>query len=98
MTRRRRGARIRLAEYILDLRDNLGGLVEEGLNVAKVWLDGGDPIVRTVGRGAEPVEIRVAEASAPLTRDPLIVLVNENSASASEIVAGALLDNGRAQV
>lgn len=85
-------------EYILDLRDNPGGLVRAGLDVAGMWLDGSlvpHTIVHTINRAGQTAPIAAAPA-APLTRDPLVVLVNGNSASASEILAGALQDNARA--
>jgi carboxyl-terminal processing protease len=87
-------------EYILDLRENPGGLVRAGLDIADMWLDGAlvpQTIVRTVNRAGQtsPIETNGGRA---LTEDPLVVLVNGNSASASEILAGALRDNARAQL
>ncbi|XP_019058372.1 PREDICTED: carboxyl-terminal-processing peptidase 3, chloroplastic isoform X2 [Tarenaya hassleriana] len=81
--------------YILDLRNNPGGLVKAGLDVAQIWLDGDETLVYTIDRDgiAEPINMIDGHA---VTRDPLVVLVNEGSASASEILAGALHDNGRA--
>lgn len=87
-------------EYILDLRDNPGGLVRAGLDVADMWLDGSlvpRTIVHTINRAGQTSPIETA-AARPLTKDPLVVLVNNNSASASEILAGALQDNARAQL
>ncbi|KAA3465207.1 carboxyl-terminal-processing peptidase 3, chloroplastic isoform X1 [Gossypium australe] len=81
--------------YILDLRNNPGGLVKVGLDVAKIWLDGNETLVNTVDRDGHMSPINMANGHA-LTHDPLVVLVNEGSASASEILAGALHDNGRA--
>ncbi|XP_024540786.1 carboxyl-terminal-processing peptidase 3, chloroplastic [Selaginella moellendorffii] len=81
--------------YILDLRNNPGGLVRAGLDVAEMWLDGNETLVNTVDRRGVTLPINVARGHA-LTHDPLVVLVNEGSASASEILAGALHDNGRA--
>lgn len=79
---------------ILDLRDNGGGLLQQGILVADEFLSSGD-IVFQRARG---VTQRLASADPSLFDLPMIVLVNENSASASEIVAGALQDNGRAIV
>ncbi|KAF6176322.1 hypothetical protein GIB67_011111 [Kingdonia uniflora] len=81
--------------YILDLRNNPGGLVTAGLDVAQIWLDGDETLVNTIDRDGNMLPINMVDGHA-LTRDPLVVLVNEGSASASEILAGALHDNGRA--
>ncbi|KAL6604843.1 hypothetical protein ACP70R_042787 [Stipagrostis hirtigluma subsp. patula] len=81
--------------YILDLRNNPGGLVKAGLDVAQMWLDGDDTLVNTIDRDGNVLPINMIEGHS-LTHDPLVVLVNEGSASASEILAGALHDNGRA--
>ncbi|XP_062232993.1 carboxyl-terminal-processing peptidase 3, chloroplastic isoform X2 [Phragmites australis] len=81
--------------YILDLRNNPGGLVKAGLDVAQIWLDGDETLVNTVDRDGNVLPINLIQGHS-LTRDPLVVLVNEGSASASEILAGALHDNGRA--
>ncbi|CAI7796997.1 unnamed protein product, partial [Closterium sp. NIES-54] len=84
-----------VANYILDLRNNPGGLVHAGLDVARMWLGSGATLVNTVDRtgAVEAIALRNSRA---LTDRPLAVLVNHGSASASEIVAGALHDNGRA--
>jgi carboxyl-terminal processing protease len=79
--------------YILDLRNNPGGLVQAGVEIARQWLDEG-AIVYTVDRKGAIDEID-ANGTA-ITTAPLVVLVNEGTASASEILAGALHDNGRA--
>ncbi|KAK1425377.1 hypothetical protein QVD17_20729 [Tagetes erecta] len=81
--------------FVLDLRDNLGGLVQEGIEIAKLFLNEGDTVIYTAGREPQNVKSIVAER-APLITAPLIVLVNKNTASASEIVATALHDNCRA--
>ncbi|KAL7197360.1 hypothetical protein ACSBR2_019990 [Camellia fascicularis] len=81
--------------YILDLRNNPGGLVKAGLDVAQMWLDGNETLVNTIDRDGNMAPINMANGHA-ITHDPLVVLVNEGSASASEILAGALHDNGRA--
>ncbi|KAJ7972245.1 Carboxyl-terminal-processing peptidase [Quillaja saponaria] len=81
--------------YILDLRNNPGGLVKAGLDVAQIWLDGDETLVNTIDREGNMFPINMVDGHA-ITHDPLVVLVNEGSASASEILAGALHDNGRA--
>ncbi|KAK9289565.1 hypothetical protein L1049_007721 [Liquidambar formosana] len=81
--------------YILDLRNNPGGLVKAGLDVAQIWLDGDETLVNTIDREGNMLPINMVNGHA-ITHDPLVVLVNEGSASASEILAGALHDNGRA--
>lgn len=81
--------------FVLDLRDNPGGLLTQGILVADEFLERGD-IVFQRARG---VTQRLASADRDgLVDVPLAVLVNRNSASASEIVAGALQENGRALV
>jgi carboxyl-terminal processing protease len=83
------------ASYVLDLRNNPGGLLQAGIEIARLWIDSGT-IVYTVNRQGI---IGSFEASGQaLTDDPLMVLVNKGTASASEILAGALQDNGRAQL
>lgn len=78
--------------FILDLRGNPGGLLEEAVNVASAFLDGGR-VVSYRQRGAGEVAY---DARPPVeTSLPVVVLVNEGSASASEIVAGAIQDRGR---
>ncbi len=79
--------------YILDLRNNPGGLLQAGIEVARLWLNEGT-IVYTVNR--EGVEGSFDSTGTAVTKDPLIVLVNQGTASASEILAGALQDNDRA--
>ncbi|CDP17322.1 unnamed protein product [Coffea canephora] len=81
--------------FVLDLRDNLGGLVQAGIEIAKLFLNKGETVTYTVGRDPEYVKNIVAEVP-PLVTAPVIVFVNKNTASASEIVATALHDNCRA--
>ncbi|KAH9301735.1 hypothetical protein KI387_013318, partial [Taxus chinensis] len=83
--------------YILDLRNNPGGLVKVGLDVAQIWLDGDETLVNTIDRDGNMLPINMVNGHA-LTHDPLVVLVNEGSASATEILAGALHDSGRAKL
>jgi carboxyl-terminal processing protease len=79
--------------YIIDLRSNPGGLLENATGIADLFLKEGG-IVSTVDRYGYKV---VTEASAPvLTNKPLVVLIDEGSASASEILSGALKDHARA--
>jgi carboxyl-terminal processing protease len=81
--------------YILDLRNNPGGLLNAGVEIARLWLDEGT-IVYTVNRQGTIGSFEAVGAA--LTHDPLVVLVNQGTASASEILAGALHDNGRAVI
>jgi carboxyl-terminal processing protease len=87
----------KLKGYVLDLRNNPGGLLDQAIAVADVFLDKGE-IVSTRGRNADETQ-RFNARSGDLTKGkPVIVLVNGGSASASEIVAGALQDHKRATV
>ncbi|MCL1474134.1 carboxyl-terminal processing protease CtpC [Argonema antarcticum] len=81
--------------YVLDLRSNPGGLLYASIDIARMWIkDGG--IVSTVDR--QGVSDRQRANNRQLTDKPLVVLVDGGSASASEILSGALQDNGRAVV
>ncbi|MEA5570589.1 carboxyl-terminal processing protease CtpB [Calothrix sp. UHCC 0171] len=82
--------------YVLDLRGNPGGLLQASIEIARMWMDSGS-IVRTVDRGGISDETFKANKTA-LTKRPLAVLIDGNSASASEILTGALKDNKRAVV
>ncbi|XP_062217567.1 carboxyl-terminal-processing peptidase 1, chloroplastic-like isoform X3 [Phragmites australis] len=81
--------------FVLDLRDNLGGLVQAGIETAKLFLNKGDTVIYTAGRDRQVQNTIVAE-SGPLVATPLMLLVNNRTASASEIVASALHDNCKA--
>ncbi|WP_416673883.1 S41 family peptidase [Egbenema bharatensis] len=81
--------------FVLDLRNNPGGRLNQSIAIARMWLNDGD-IVRTVNRHDR--ENRVQADQTALTNLPLAVLVNGNSASASEVLAGALQDNQRAVI
>jgi C-terminal peptidase prc len=81
---------------VLDLRGNRGGLVSEGIEVAKVFLSKDDIIVRSRIKARQTESVVRATNEAPLTDAKLVVLVDGGTASASEIVAGALQDNCRA--
>lgn len=83
------------SEFTLDVRDNRGGLYQEGAEVAKLFLEDGATVVVTEGRGHVRNKPLLAHGPA-LTRAPLTVLINQQSASASEIFAGAVRDNCRA--
>jgi carboxyl-terminal processing protease len=82
---------------VLDLRNNPGGVLESAVDVSDLFLDSG-VIVSAEGRTAESQFTRSAHRGDVLDGAELIVLVNNGSASASEIVAGALQDHGRAVV
>jgi carboxyl-terminal processing protease len=87
-----------LKGLVLDLRGNPGGLLEQAIEMSDLFLSSG-LIVRTVGHDRRDVQVAQASPqSGDLTGLPLVVLVNNASASASEIVAGALKNNGRALV
>jgi carboxyl-terminal processing protease len=81
--------------YILDLRNNPGGLLQAGIEIARLWLNEGT-VVYTVNR--QGVMGSFEATGDALTSDPLVVLVNQGTASASEILAGALKDNDRATI
>ncbi len=81
--------------YILDLRNNPGGLLSQAIQITDTFLDGGE-IVSTRGREKNDIKIYTAKRGDVLKGKPLIVLINRGSASASEIVSGALKDHKRA--
>ncbi len=83
---------------ILDLRGNLGGLLHEAVNIVNFFIDKGQEVVFTKGKVPEWDKIYLAVNNPIDTQIPLIVLVDENSASASEIVSGALQDLDRALI
>ena len=84
---------------ILDLRNNTGGLLTAATEICDIFLDEGDTIVRTRGRGKKLVSEHFATHPPTFdTQVPLVILVNRHSASASEIVAGCLQDHDRAVV
>lgn len=87
-----RGAEV----YILDLRDNYGGLLTAGIDTARLFLKDGVIIEQQYkGRDVESYEV---EKPGPLAEIPLAILVNKNTASAAEIIAGALKVHGRAKL
>lgn len=87
----------KLKGYVLDLRNNPGGLLDQSIAVSDVFLDKGE-IVSTRGRHSDETQ-RYNARSGDLTKGkPVIVLINGGSASASEIVSGALQDHRRATI
>ncbi len=84
----------RLTRLALDLRNNGGGLLEAGVDVARLFLKDGIVITQQY-KDKDPQVFRVTKAG-PLVDIPLVVLVNHNTASAAEIIAGALQSQGRA--
>ncbi len=84
----------RIPGLILDLRGNPGGLLHQSVQVSSVFLDGGE-IVSTRGRRSDDVDVYNGERGELAKGVPLIVLIDGASASASEIVAGAIQDYGR---
>jgi carboxyl-terminal processing protease len=87
----------RLRGVIVDLRNNPGGLLDQAIEVSDAFLDGGE-VVSTRGRQPEDVQRYNARRGEDLAGVPVVVLINEASASAAEIVAGALQDRNRALV
>jgi carboxyl-terminal processing protease len=83
--------------YVLDLRNNPGGLLNESVTVTDVFLEKGE-IVSIRGREKKDVQVFSAKKGDMINGKPLIILINEGSASASEIVAGALQDHDRAVI
>lgn len=81
--------------YVLDLRSNPGGLLDASIDIARQWLNEGTIVSTRTREGIR--DVRRATGSA-ITDKPMVVLVNEGSASASEILSGALQDNARAQL
>lgn len=85
------------AGVILDLRNNGGGLLDQAISVTDLFLAGGE-VVSTRGRKANDVYRFGSHNQEALRGVPIVVLINNGSASASEIVAGALQDHGRAVI
>jgi len=81
--------------YILDLRNNPGGLLSQAIKISDAFLDSGE-IVSTKGRDPKDIKVYNSKKGDEINGKPLIVLINKGSASASEIVAGALKDHKRA--
>ncbi|MGQ7793741.1 S41 family peptidase [Faunimonas sp. B44] len=87
----------KLKGFVVDLRNNPGGLLDQAVSVTDAFLDKGE-VVSTRGRKAEDAQRFSARAGDLTSGKPIVVLVNGGSASASEIVAGALQDHRRATV
>ena len=83
--------------YVLDLRNNPGGLLTESVSVSDLFLEQGE-IASIRGREKKDVQVFSAKKGDLINQKPLVVLINEGSASASEIVAGALQDHDRAVI
>ena len=86
-----------LRGLVLDLRGNPGGLLEQATRVADAFVGQG-LIVKTTGKGGQTLDSRQARKNGTFENTPMVVLVNGGSASASEIVAGALQDHKRAVI
>ena len=84
----------KVSGYVLDLRNNPGGLLDQAIAVSDAFLDGGS-IVMTKGRNASDIHRAEAKPGDITDEKLLVVLINGGSASASEVVAGALQDNNR---
>jgi carboxyl-terminal processing protease len=98
ITRMRQQAGGHLAGFVLDLRNDAGGLLDAAVDVVGEFLDGGT-VVTTRGREADENRVYAAPPKGDLIAGtPVVVLINGASASASEIVAGALQDHGRATI
>jgi len=89
--------RDKLKGYVIDLRNNPGGLLDQAISVSDAFLEKGE-IVSTRGRNPDETQRFNAKPGDLTTNKPLIVLINGGSASASEIVAGALQDHKRATI
>jgi carboxyl-terminal processing protease len=87
-----------MKSLVLDLRNNPGGLLTAAVEVSEKFLEDGRLVVYTEGRVRNQNMRFTAHAKKPHAKIPMVVLVNQGSASASEIVAGALQDYGRAKV
>lgn len=85
----------KVSAFVLDMRGNPGGLLYSSIEISRMWLETG-AIVRTVDRKGDNEEFKANHTA--ITKLPLAVLVDGNSASASEIVTGALKDNRRATI
>lgn len=83
-------------KFVLDLRNNGGGLLTAGIDIAKLFLKDGD-IIQQQYRGQDVVTYKV-DSPGPLADIPLLIFVNQNTASAAEIISGALKAHGRADL
>jgi carboxyl-terminal processing protease len=87
-----------MKSLVLDLRGNPGGLLDQGVKVADLFLDPKQEIVATRGRARGSTRAYYDDAKQPYPELPVVVLVNDGTASAAEIIAGALQDHDRAVV
>lgn len=90
-------AKGKLSGLVLDLRNNPGGLLDEAVEITNLFVDEG-VIVSTIGKEKDDKDVKYAKSGIARTDFPMVVLVNGSSASAAEIVAGALKDHKRALV
>ena len=86
-----------MTSLVLDLRNNPGGFLDQAIHVAEVFLRNGQPILTQKGRNGYRDNTYESRNNAP-DMTPLVILINENTASASEIVAGAMQDHDRALI
>ena len=86
---------LKIKSYIIDLRNNPGGLLTQAINITDFFLDDGE-IVSTKGRNISETRKFFARRGDEIKGKPIIILINNGSASASEIFAGALKDHKRA--
>jgi len=84
-----------LKGIIIDLRGNGGGLLSEAVDISNIFIPKGKTVVTTKGKLTENVQVHRTRNASVDTKIPLVILVNQNSASASEIVAGAIQDLDR---
>ena len=84
--------------FILDIRDNPGGLLDQAFAVSNLFMKKGQLVVYTRGRSRRDESNYITETDSPWAEVPLVVLTSRHSASASEIVAGALQDHDRALI
>ena len=87
-----------MKRLVFDLRENPGGALDQAIRIANRFLPRGDMIVSTRGRVPNANQNYVATEQGDYTHQPMVTLVNRNSASASEIVSGALQDHDRALI
>ncbi|HEX6107194.1 MAG TPA: S41 family peptidase [Gemmatimonadales bacterium] len=87
-----------MGSLVLDLRSNPGGLIREGVQVAGLFLEEGDTVATSVGRGSRTVKTYLADEAAGWGALRVALLVNRGTASSAELIAGALQDHDRAVV
>jgi carboxyl-terminal processing protease len=87
-----------MRRLVIDLRYNPGGLIEQGVEVARLFLDAGDTVATLRGRVAKHTRTYVADAPQRWPDLPVALLVGPNTASSAELIAGALQDHGRVTV